>query len=76
MKKSLFLFPFIGMALSGCSMLDDAINGLEYNRNAIQNSTQAINANADAIEQTNRTIDENRRQIEATNQVLEKVSKS
>jgi len=76
MKKSLFLFPLVGMALTSCSMLDDAINGLEYNRNAVENSTRAINANADAIDQTNRTIDENRRQIEATNQVLEKVSKS
>lgn len=76
MKKSIFLFPLVGMALSSCSMIDDAINALEYNRYAIESSTDAINANSNAIEQTNSAIDENRRQIESTNEVLEKVSKS
>jgi hypothetical protein len=76
MKKSIFLFPLVGMALSSCSMIDDAVNALEYNRYTIESSTDAINANTNAIEQTNRAIEENRRQIDATNQVLEKVSKS
>lgn len=76
MKKILLLLPMIGLALSGCRMINESMQALEYNRYQIDENTEAINRNAQAIEYANTRIEENRRQLEGVNQVLQKVQDS
>jgi hypothetical protein len=73
MKNLLLLFPLLGMALSSCG-IQDTMNSMEWNRQAIDRSTAAIQANRQAIEEANRSIAENQRQLDQINQTLKKAS--
>lgn len=68
--KSIFLIPLCGIAITGCSKINDTFDALECNRQAIEQSTCAIYQNAQAIEEANRSIEENRRQLDAINKTL------
>ncbi len=73
MKKYLFLL-LAGAPLTSCSMISDTMNSLEYNRQAIDASTQVILENTQAIEEANQGIAENRRQLDAINATLRKAA--
>lgn len=74
--RKLFLIPLFAVSLTSCSIIDDNIAALEYNKSQVDASTCAIEENTQAIERANQRIIENRQQLEAINGVLEKVSKS
>lgn len=74
MLKHLFLAVAGAMTLSSC-MINDTIQSLQANRDAIDMSTQAIYENIQAIESANRNIEENRRQIESLNAELRQATK-
>lgn len=76
MKKLLLLVPLVGVILSGCRMVDETIDALENNREAVDMSTCAIEENIQAIEDANQRIEANRQQLDALNQTLEKIGKS
>lgn len=76
MKKKLLFLSCIALSLSGCTMIQESMDGLECNRQAIDASTQAINENTDAIEAANRKIVENRRQLDEVNKIIEKAGAS
>jgi methyl-accepting chemotaxis protein len=76
MKKNLLFVSTIGITLSSCTMINETINALEYNRQAVEDSTRAIEENRQAIEQANRGIEENRRQLDAINSTLKKANES
>lgn len=71
------LFTLIGgAALTSCGGINETFRAMEYNRDAIDRSTQTIEENICAIEAANRAIEENRRQLEAINASLQKVNES
>lgn len=72
MKKYLVVFPILACILSSC-MVQDTLNAMAANQNAINMSTDAINENVQAVECANRAIEENIRQLEAINKALKKV---
>lgn len=76
MKRQLFMIAVFGIGMSSCSKINETMDALEYNRQAIDMSTQAINENAQAIAEANRSIAENRRQIEEINKSLKKANAS
>jgi starvation-inducible outer membrane lipoprotein len=76
MKKLMFFIPVFGLALSGCSTINATMRGLEENQQAIDMSTDSINANTQAVENANRDIAENRRKLEAINQTLKNAGAS
>ncbi|MCB1113535.1 MAG: hypothetical protein KDK62_02140 [Chlamydiia bacterium] len=69
MKKTILILPIIGAVFSGCGV-QETMQNLECNKQAVQRSTCAIEQNIQAIEEANRKIDENRRQLEEINRVL------
>lgn len=62
------------MSLTGCGKIQETMDTLETNRQAVEMSTQVINENSAAIESANRSIQENRRQLDQINQTLKKAS--
>lgn len=74
MKKSLIMVPLLACVLSSC-MVQDTLNAMAANQNAIIMSTDAINENIQAVECANRAIEENIRQIQMINESLKKVEK-
>jgi len=76
MKRMLLLLPMVGLSLTSCSMVNQTMNSLECNQQAVDASTQAINQNAYAIEMANRNIEDNIRQLNAMNETLNKVRQS
>ncbi len=76
MKPFLFFIPLLGVALSSCSMVNESMQALQNNRDAIDMSTCAIDANTQAIEEANRGIEVNRQKLEQINNTLKKVEKS
>lgn len=80
MKRQKFYFAtaLLGLllSLSSCSKVYETMDALEYNRQAIDMSTQVISENAQAIERANQSIEENRRQLEQINKTLQKETAS
>jgi methyl-accepting chemotaxis protein len=76
MKKLLLFLPLVTVALQGCSTINETLDALQRNREAIDRSTQVIDENREAIEAANRGIDENRRQLEEINKTLKKAGES
>jgi methyl-accepting chemotaxis protein len=75
MKKQLTILAF-GIVLSSCSKIYETMDTLEYNRQAIERSTEVINENAKAIQEANESIAENQRQLEKINKSLQKATES
>lgn len=67
----LLILPCI--SLSSCSMVNDTLATLEYNKQAVDESTWAIQENIQAIEEANRSIAQNRAQLEAINKSLKDI---
>lgn len=74
MKSLVYLIILVGLTSTGCSKINETMDALAFNRQAIEWSTEAINENAQAIQQANRSIEENKRQLDAINQSLKKVA--
>jgi hypothetical protein len=71
MKKFLCLIPLL--SLTSCGTINETMQAMEANKQAIDMSTNAIEENRQAISEANRSIEENRRQLEAINKTLKKV---
>lgn len=76
MKKFMYLLPAIVIFLPSCNTINQTMDALEQNRQAVEMSTQAINENVEAVEAANRSIEENRRQLDAINATLKKAGES
>ena len=76
MKKQLLLIPLISISLSSCNTINETMNAMQRNREAIDTSTCVIMENSQAIEEANKGIEENRRQLDAINKTLKKASES
>lgn len=73
MKTTPFLLLAIASCgLTSCGKIDETMQILEENRQAVQMSTYVIQENIRAIEEANQGIAENRRQLEEINNTLRK----
>jgi methyl-accepting chemotaxis protein len=75
-KRAFFYLPVIGLLLGSCGAINQTMQALEENRQAVEQSTAAIEENKQAIQDANRFIAENRQEIEAINRTLKKASES
>jgi len=74
MIEKLALIALASTCLVGCAKINQSMQALECNRQAIDNSTQVICENIQAIQQANMSIAENKRQLDAINITLKQAS--
>ena len=73
MYQRLFLLLAAGVSVTGCAGINETMQVMECNKQAVNMSTCAIMENTHAIEEANQKIEENRRQLEAINQALQQM---
>lgn len=74
MEKNWFLILFLGITCTSCSKIQDTMNAIEANNQAINRSSWTIHENAEAIDEATRAILENRQEVEAANRALKHAS--
>ena len=76
MKVQPILLAVGALGLCSCGQINESMQALECNRQAVDMSTQVICENIQAIQQANQSIEANRRQLDEINSTLKKASES
>lgn len=72
MKKLFLILPLAVLTFTSCGKINETMDALESNRQAIDASTCTINENIAAIENANRGIEANTKALAEINKSLEK----
>lgn len=72
MNKFMILLPLAALSLSGCGKINETMDALSSNKEAIDASTATIYENIAAIQNANKGIEENTKALNEINKSLEK----